>query len=155
MPATTPEIRNRKAYHDYSIVEKLEAGISLRGTEVKSVREGKVSLRDSYVIFEKGEAMLVGMSISAYINRGYADHHIHRPRKLLLKRRELKRLERLKLEKGMTIIPLRMYFNSRGYAKVEIALATGKRMYDKRQTIAQKDAKRELQRAMKETNRWK
>ncbi len=155
MPATTPQIRNRKAFHDYHIVERLEAGIALKGTEVKSVREGKVSLRDCHVIFERGEAYLVGMSIASYANRGYADHGVHRPRKLLLKRREIKKLERQVLEKGVTIIPLKMYFNSRGYAKVEIALATGKRQYDKRKTIAKKDARRDMQRAMKEMDRWK
>ncbi|MDP8285198.1 MAG: SsrA-binding protein SmpB, partial [Candidatus Electryonea clarkiae] len=145
----TPEIRNRKARHDYFIVESLEAGIMLHGTEIKSIRAGMVSLREAHVIIEKGVAMLIGMSIAHYVNRGYADHQPFRPRRLLLHKREIKRLARKALEKGLTIVPLRLYFNDRGYAKVEIALAKGKRQYDKRATIAERDAKRDLQRITK------
>ncbi len=150
MPLGSPEIKNRKAWHDYTIVEKIEAGLVLYGTEIKSVREGRVSLRDAHVEFEKNQAFLIGMSISQYENRGYADHHPFRPRKLLLHRKEIKRLSRKVLEKGFTVIPLRLYFNDRGYAKVEIALARGRREYDKRGAIAERDAKRQLDRTMKE-----
>jgi len=150
----TPEIRNRKAFHDYHIVERMEAGIKLSGTEVKSVREGRVSMRDSHVEFEKGEAALIGLSIANYINRGYADHHTHRPRKLLMHRREIKKWAHRVLEKGYTVVPLRVYFNDRGYAKVEIALVQGKRQYDKRKAIAERESKRDLDRAKKEANRW-
>ncbi len=147
---STPEIRNRKVFHDYEIGERFEAGILLQGPEVKSLRAGAVGLRDSYVEFTNGEAFLIGMSISNYANRGYSDHLPFRPRKLLMHRRELKKIERKILEKSVTVVPLRIYFNNRGIAKVEIALATGKRQYDKRQSIAKRDAKRELDRATKE-----
>lgn len=149
----TPEIRNRKVFHDYHIGERLEAGLVLYGPEVKSVRDSRVSLRDAHVQFEREEAWLIGMSISHYDNRGYADHKPLRPRKLLLKRREIKKFARKVLEKGVTVVPLKMYFNDRGYAKVQIGLATGKRMYDKRKTIADRDAKRDLARAAKEARR--
>lgn len=153
MPLGQPEIRNRKVRHDYFIEETLEAGIVLHGPEIKSVRAGKVSLRDSHVEFSRGEAILVGMSIAQYDHRGYADHHPHRPRKLLLHRREIRKLERKSLEKGMTIVPLRMYFNARGFAKVELAVARGKRQYDKRAAIARRDAQRDLERAVKDARK--
>lgn len=153
MPIGRPEIRNRKAFHDYHIVETLEAGLQLHGTEVKSVREGRVSLRDAHVIIEKNEAWVIGMSIAQYANRGYDDHALRRPRKLLLRRREINRFAKKAESKGMTIIPLRLYFNNRGYAKLEIALVEGKRQYDKRKAIAERDAKRDLARAVKEAQR--
>ena len=151
--STTPEIRNRKAFHDYEIVERLEAGMVLSGSEVKSVRSGHVSLRDAHVSFENGQAILVGMSISEYVNKGYASHHAGRPRRLLMHKREIGRWARRAFEKGYTIIPLRVYFSERGYAKVEIALARGKRQYDKRHAIAERESKKHLDRAMKEANR--
>ena len=151
--ATTPEIRNRKAFHDYEIVEKLEAGVVLSGTEVKSVRAGNVNLRDAHVSFENGQANLVGVTISEYANKGYASHHTTRPRRLLMHKREIARWARRAFEKGFTIIPLRVYFSERGYAKVEIALARGKRQYDKRHAIAERESKKHLDRAMKEANR--
>ncbi|MCB2199961.1 SsrA-binding protein SmpB [bacterium] len=150
---TTPEIRNRKAFHDYEIVEKLEAGVVLSGTEVKSVRAGHVNLRDAHVSFENGQANLIGVTISEYVNKGYATHHATRPRRLLLHKKEISRWARKALEKSYTIIPLRVYFTDRGYAKVEIALARGKRQYDKRHAIAERESKRHLDRAMKEANR--
>lgn len=149
---TTPVIENRKAFHDYEIVERLEAGVMLSGSEVKSAREGRVSLRDAYVSFERGEAFIVGMSIAMYANRGYTEHHVHRPRKLLMHKREIDRWQSKALEKSYTVIPLKMYFNDRGYAKLEIALAKGKRQYDKRRAIAERQIKRELDRAKKEAN---
>lgn len=151
--AKQPEIKNRKAFHDYHISDRIEAGIALFGPEVKSLRAGMASLRDAYVQFEHGEAFIVGLSITAYANRGYADHRPLRPRKLLLHRRELKKLQRQSQDKGYTIVPLRVYFTDRGIAKVEIALAQGKRQYDKRATIASRDTEREVQRTIKEMNR--
>ncbi len=155
MPIGAPEIRNRKAFRDYQIVERLEAGIVLSGTEIKSAREGRVSLREAHVEFQEGEALLVGVSIASYASRGYSDHHPHRPRKLLMHKREIERWSRKAFEKGLTVIPLRFYFSPSGYAKVEIALARGKRKYDKRAAIAEREAKRDLARATKEAKRWK
>ncbi len=154
MGTTTPEIKNRKAFHDYHIDDRLEAGIMLSGTEVKSVRMGRVSLRDAYVDFTSGEPILVGLSISKYDNRGYSDHGVHRPRKLLMHRREIKQWARKVLEKGYTVVPLRLYFNDRNYAKLEIGLAQGKRQYDKRKAIADREAKRDVARAKKEAQSW-
>lgn len=149
MPHSTPVINNRRAYHNYIIDEKIEAGIVLLGTEIKAVRMGKVSLRDAHVEFLDNEAILIGINISKYENSGYADHMPFRPRKLLLHKREIKRLARKVLEKGVTVVPLKMYFNDRGFAKVEIGVGRGKRQYDKRQAIAERDAKRDLARAAK------
>ncbi len=153
MAISHPQIRNRKAFHDYEILERLEAGLILSGTEVKSVREGRVSMRDSHVEFTEREATLIGLSISSYQNRGYADHFSHRPRKLLMHRREIKKWKRKILEKGYTCIPLKVYFNGRNYAKIEIALARGKRQYDKRHALADRQNQRELARVKKEMNR--
>lgn len=154
MGSTTPEIRNRKAFHDYHIEDRMEAGILLSGTEVKSVRMGRVSIREAYVDFSSGEAIVIGLSIAQYENRGYSDHGVYRPRKLLMHRREIKQWARKVLEKGYTVIPLRLYFNDRNYAKIEIGLARGKREYDKRKTIAEREAKRDVQRAKKEAQSW-
>lgn len=154
MPQGSPEIKNRKAFHDYHIEDRLEAGIVLSGTEVKSVREGRVSMRDAYVDFSDENPTLVGLSIAHYENRGYTDHGVFRPRRLLMHNREIKQWARQVADKGFTAIPLRVYFNDRGYAKVEIGLARGKRQYDKRQTLAAKDAQREIERAKKEMQRW-
>ena len=155
MPSNTPVINNRKAFHDYVIEERLEAGLVLYGTEIKSIRMGRVSLRDSHVEFNNGQAVLIGVSIAQYENRGYADHQPFRPRKLLLHKKEIRRLARKVQEKGMTIVPLKLYINDRGYAKLEIALAHGKRQYDKRKAIGEREAKRDLARAHKEARRWK
>jgi len=149
----TPEIRNKKAFHDYEIIDSLEAGIVLTGPEVKSVREGRVSLRDTHVSFESGQPELIGMQVSAYKNAGYREQHPIRPRRLLMHKRELKKWARRAFEKGFTVVPLKVYFNDRGYAKVEIALARGKREYDKRKAIAEREVKRDLARAKKEANR--
>lgn len=154
MPFANPEVKNRRAFHDYEIMDKLEVGIVLSGSEVKSLREGRVSMREAYVQFENGQAFLVGMAIAEYTNRGYSDHHTHRPKKLLMHKREIDRWAHKAFEKTLTVVPLRVYFNQRGYAKVEIALARGKRQYDKRHAIAERDSKRELARAKKEANRW-
>jgi SsrA-binding protein len=139
---------NRKAYHDYFIEETYEAGISLLGTEVKSLREGKVNLRDSYVIIRNNEAFLLNCHISPYSHGNIQNHDPLRTRKLLLHKKEIKRLFGALTQKGFTIIPLKIYFKD-GKAKVEIGLAKGKRKYEKREAMKEKDARREMERYLK------
>ena len=139
--------RNRKARHDYIILETYEAGIQLRGTEVKSLREGRVSLAESFVRPQEGELVLFGAHIDAYSAAGYAHHDPVRPRKLLMHRREIRRIAARVAEKGLTLVPLSVYFK-RGHAKVEIGLARGKRRYDKRQALKKRDAARAMRRAL-------
>lgn len=139
---------NKKAFHDYQIMEKLEAGLVLTGSEVKSLRQGRCNIKDSYARIINGEAWLIGLNISSYADASYHDHEPERRRKLLLHKDEIKRLHRKVQEKGFTLIPLRLYFK-KGVAKVEIGLATGKREYDKRQDIAKRDQERELKRMQK------
>ncbi|HIQ01038.1 MAG TPA: SsrA-binding protein SmpB [Anaerolineales bacterium] len=143
---------NRKATHDYVIEDRYEAGLVLTGTEIKSIRAGRVSLRDGYVQPRNGELWLVNVHIAAYDPAGRHGHDPRRPRKLLLHRKEIDRLIGKVQERGYTIVPLRMYLK-RGLAKVEIGLARGKRKYDKRETIARRDAEREIQREWKERRR--
>ncbi|MGI5838111.1 MAG: SsrA-binding protein SmpB [bacterium] len=143
---------NRKARHDYFIEETYEAGIALTGTEVKSLRAGKANLRDSYARIENGEIYLFNAHISPYDQGNRFNHDPLRVRKLLLHRMEINRLLGKVKEKGLTLIPLRIYFNERGLAKVEIGLARGKKLYDKRDDIAERDAKREMARAFKARN---
>lgn len=140
---------NRRAYHDYFIEETLEAGIALVGSEIKSVRAGRVQLQDSYVAIRNGEAWLVGAHIAGYSQASYQDHDPRRDRKLLLHRQEIRRWRNKVEQRGYTIVPLKMYLKN-NLAKVEIGLARGKRAYDKREAIAQRDAERELQRILKE-----
>jgi SsrA-binding protein len=144
---------NRKARHDYHIVESMEAGIALLGTEVKSLREGRANLRDSYAVLDNGEVILRGLHISPYSHTSNEKLDPRRDRKLLLNKREIKRLVGKVQEKGLTMIALKLYFNNRGLAKVELALAKGKRQYDKRRAMADRDAKREVERAMKHSKR--
>ena len=139
---------NRKARHDYFIAETHEAGIVLTGTEIKSVRAGRVNLRDSYVQVKNGELWLVDTHIAPYKQAGRSGHEPKRPRKLLMQRREINRLEGKAQEKGYTIVPLRFYLKQNKWAKVEIALARGKKLYDKRQSIRKRDAQREMERAL-------
>jgi SsrA-binding protein len=139
---------NRKAYHDYFIQETYEAGISLLGTEVKSLREGRVNLRDSYVIIKDNEAFLLNCHISPYSHGNIQNHDPLRTRKLLLHRREINRLFGALTQKGLTIIPLKIYFKN-GKAKVEIALAKGKRKYEKREAVKKKEARREIERYLR------
>jgi SsrA-binding protein len=136
---------NRKARHDYFINERYEAGIALQGTEVKSLREGKVTLADAYCSVRNGEVILTNCHIPPYRHGTHFNHEPERPRKLLLNKREIRKLEKAVDQKGNTIIPLRIYFK-RGYAKVEIGVATGKRQYDKRKDIAERETKRRLDR---------
>jgi SsrA-binding protein len=139
---------NRRAFHDYFIDEKFEAGMVLTGTEVKSIREGRCNLRDGYVRIDGNEAWLENVHISPYAQGNLMNHEPMRPRKLLLHRKQIASLIGKVRQKSYTLIPLRVYF-ARNRAKVEIGLARGKREYDKRQTIAERDAKREIERAMR------
>jgi len=139
---------NRKARHDYFIDEAYEAGIVLTGTEIKSARAGRVNLRDSYVQVRDGELWLIDTHIAPYKQAGRDSHQPKRPRKLLMHRREISRLQGKIQEKGYTIVPLRLYLKNNKWAKVEIALAHGKKLYDKRQTIRKRDAQREMERAL-------
>ncbi len=139
---------NKKARHDYHIGETIEAGLVLTGTEVKSLRAGKCSLADSYARIIGDEAWIIGMHISEYKNQGYVTHDPERRRKLLLHRYEIKKLQRQVQEKGVTLIPLKVYFRN-GVAKVELGLATGKRQYDKRKDIAEREQHREQKRLEK------
>ena len=144
---------NRKARHDYFIEEKFEAGLSLLGAEVKSLREGKVNLRDSYArVTRKGELVLVGVHISPYNHAGREAPDPDRPRKLLMHRREIDRLSGKIRERGFTLVPTRLYWKS-GRAKVELGLARGKEHHDKRADIKKAESKREIDRAMKNANR--
>jgi len=142
-------IKNKKAWHDYEIIDKYVAGIQLTGTEIKSIRAGKASLVDSYCYFNQGELFVKGMHISEYDFGSIYNHFPKRDRKLLLTRRELGRLEKTVREKGLIIIALRVFMSESSYAKLEIALARGKKEYDKRQDLRKKDSDRELNRAMK------
>ena len=142
-------IKNKKAYFDYEILEKLVAGMQLTGTEIKSLRQGRASLADSYCLFKENELWVKNMKISTYDQGSYNNHDPHRDRKLLLNRKELNKLEKQTREKGLTIIALRVFINENGYAKLEIGLARGKREYDKRETIKRKDAQRQLDRLQK------
>lgn len=139
---------NRRAFHDYFVDEKYEAGLVLTGTEVKSLRAGKANLRDGFVRIDGHEAWMENVHISSYAKGGYANHEPLRPRKLLLHAREIASLTGKVKQKGYTLIPLRLYF-SRNRAKVEVGLCRGKRQYDKRQALAQADARREMERALK------
>ena len=141
--------QNKKAFHDYFVDETYETGISLFGTEVKSVREGKVNLKDSYVSVKTGEAILIGMHISPYEKGNIFNKDPLRPRKLLLHRREINKLIGLTQQQGYTLIPLEIYFKG-SYVKVALGLCRGKKNYDKRDAIAERDAKRNIDRALKE-----
>ena len=141
---------NKKARHDYFIEDTYEAGIVLTGTEIKSVRQGKVSIKESYAKIEKGEVFIYGMNISPYEQGNRFNVDALRPRKLLLHKQEIRKLIGFTPLKGMTLVPLSMYINEDGRAKVELAVARGKKLYDKRQTIARRDAARDIDRKMKE-----
>ncbi|MCC5921131.1 MAG: SsrA-binding protein SmpB [Cyclobacteriaceae bacterium] len=137
-------IKNRKASFQYEFLDTYQAGIVLRGTEIKSIREGKVNLTDAYCYFKSNELFVSGMHISPYTQGGHYNHEATRTRKLLLNRKELEKLEKKAEEKGLTIIISRIYINDRGLAKVQVVLAKGKKLFDKRQSLKEKDAKREM-----------
>ena len=143
---------NRKARHDYHILETWEAGVALLGTEVKAIREGRVNLRDSYARVDKGEIWMMNVHISPYSNRGYADHAEMRQRKLLMHRHEIRKLVGRTAEKGLTLVPLEMYFKN-GRVKVRLALAKGKQAHDKRETIRRRETERETRAAVKARQR--
>ncbi len=136
---------NRKAYRDYFILEKYEAGIELKGTEVKSLREGNLSLRSGYARSDRGELFLYDVHIPSYSSSGYADHEPTRPRKLLLHRSEIRKIVARQQERGLTLVPLSFYFNQRGIVKVNLALAKGRKFYDKRESIKKKIQLREME----------
>ncbi len=139
---------NRKAYHDYLIEETVEAGLVLTGTEIKSIREGRVNLREGYAKEEKGELWLQNVHIAPYQAGSYLNHEPTRPRKLLLHRDQIVRLAGAVSRKGLTLVPIKLYLKN-GLAKVEIGLARGKKAYDKRETLAKREAERQIERAIK------
>ena len=155
MPKTERELAqkiiadNRKAQHDYHLLETFEAGVALLGTEVKSIREGGANLRDSFARIEAGEVWVYNIHISPYRNRGYSDHDPTRRRKLLLHRQEIRKLIGKTTERGMTIVPVRMYLQN-GRVKIAISLAKGKKAHDKRETIRRRETERETRAAVKE-----
>ncbi|MDR1022785.1 MAG: SsrA-binding protein SmpB [Prevotellaceae bacterium] len=140
------EIKNRRASFDYELVETFTAGMALTGTEIKAIREGKAALADAYCLFLNGELWARNISISEYRFGSYSNHNAKRDRKLLLQRRELQKLTRKTKEKGLTIVALRIFINEKGIAKLDIALARGKKAYDKRESIKEKDLRRENER---------
>lgn len=144
---------NRKARHEYEILDSLEAGIVLTGTEVKSLRAGKANLKDSYANVRNGEVFLYSMHISPYSHGNYNNHDPLRDRKLLLHKKEIKKLIGKVQEKGLTLVPLKLYFKD-GKVKVELAVARGKKIYDKRRDIAKRDAERDLQRQLRDKQRY-
>ncbi|MFQ5596498.1 MAG: SsrA-binding protein SmpB [Nitrospiria bacterium] len=144
----TVVIANRKAFHDYFIQERFEAGLSLFGTEVKSIRAGRANLKDSFARLEKNELYLYNCHISPYSHGNIANHEPERRRKLLIKKKEIQRLIGKTREKGLTLIPLKIYFKG-SWAKVELGLAKGKKLHDKRETAAKKSAQREIERGMR------
>jgi SsrA-binding protein len=146
--AQTSVAENRKAFHDYHLLETFEAGLVLLGTEVKAIREGRVNLRDSFARVEDGEVFLYNVNISPYSHRGYADHEPLRRRKLLLHRDEIRKLIGKTVEKGLTLVPVRLYFKN-GRVKIAVSLAKGKKDYDKRETIKRRETDRETRAAMK------
>jgi len=143
------EIRNKSASFEYFIEDKFDAGMMLTGTEVKALREGKASFNDSYCLLDKGELYIKGLHISHYSFGSYANHVPTRDRKLLLKKKELNKIAQKLKEKGLTIIPLKIYFSERGLAKIQIGLGRGKKLHDKRETIKQRESDREIKRYLK------
>lgn len=149
MTQQTINIKNKRATFDYELLDTYTAGIVLTGTEIKSIRMGKGSLVDTYCLIEKGEMWVKNMYIAEYSFGSYNNHSVRRDRKLLLNKKEIKKIEREVKETGNTIVPVRMFLNDRGIAKLVIAVARGKKMYDKRQSLREKDDKRQMDRAMK------
>jgi SsrA-binding protein len=152
-PAHRDVAVNRRALHDYEILERVEAGISLTGSEIKSIRAGKVSLQEAYARPERGEIWLQGAHIADYEAASYNGHEPRRPRRLLLHASQIRELAREVEQRGLTLIPLRLYLNKRGLAKVELAVARGRRQYDKREAIAKRESQREIERAVRRANR--
>ncbi len=145
----TPVIKNKKAYFNFEILEQYEAGLVLKGTEIKSLRAGSASLGDAFAIIKRGEVWLIKSYIAPYEHGSYANHEPMRKRKLLLHKREIRKLETKIKERGFTLVPLRIYINQKGIAKCMLGLARGKKKYDKRETIKKRDVERELRRRLK------
>ncbi|MHC4221484.1 MAG: SsrA-binding protein SmpB [Planctomycetota bacterium] len=145
----TQSVANKKAYRNFELLEKFEAGLSLLGSEVKSLRAGQADLSGSYARIDKEQAWLVGATISQYEQAGINNHEPTRRRKLLLHKYQIRKITAKLDQRGFTLVPLRIYFNDRGLAKIELALAKGKRQYDKRKTIAERQQKRDLDRSIK------
>lgn len=150
----SPTIQNRKAFHDYQVEETFEAGLVLKGTEVKSLRQGKASFTDTFAYIQDGEVFLREMYIKPYEHGSFYNHDPRRPRKLLLNKKEIRELEKATQQKGYTIIPLKLYFKG-GKAKIQIGLARGKKQFDKRESIKEKDVKRQIDRSVKGTYKIK
>lgn len=146
MATTNLNIKNKKASYEYTFLEKFTAGIQLTGTEIKSIRDSKVSIAEAYCFIKNGELFIKGMHIAEYDPGSYNNHDPLRERKLLLNKIELKKLEKKLKNKGLTIVPLRMFINDNGYAKLEIALSQGKKIHDKRDSLKEKDLKRDMDR---------
>lgn len=146
--AITPVVQNRKALHDYKVLRRVEAGIALTGSEIKSIRAGKVHIREAYVRPQNGELWLVGAHIAEYAPASRFGHEPTRPRRLLLHKREIRELTRAVSERGLTLVPLSLYLKD-GKAKVEVGLVRGKRAYDKRETIKKREAERQIARALR------
>jgi len=144
-----PTVVNKKAYHNYELVDKFEAGLALLGSEVKSLRTGQADLSGSYARIDGRECWLVGATIAQYDKAGVAGHEPARKRKLLLHKSEIRRIKTKLQQRGFTLVPLRIYFNDRGFAKTELALARGKRQYDKRRAITERQQKKDIDRNMK------
>ena len=140
---------NRKAYHEYHILDKYEAGIELLGSEVKSLREGNVNIKQAYITIRNGQALAIGIHINPYSHTGFEGHDSVRDRRLLLHKREIKKIKDLTDQKGLTAIPLQLYFNPNGRAKLEIGIAKGKNTYDKKKVIRERDIKRDVQRDLR------
>jgi SsrA-binding protein len=147
-------IRNKRVSFDYEILDSLTAGIVLTGTEIKSLRQGKAGLTDSFCIFERGELWAKNVYIAEYFYGTYNNHNAHRDRKLLLTHKELQRLQRDVKEAGLTIVPSRLFINDRGLAKMEVCLCKGKKQYDKRDSIREKEDRRYMDRAMKDARKY-
>ncbi len=144
---------NKRAFRDYAVLETLEAGIELKGSEVKSLREAKINLSDSFARIEEGQVFLYNTHISPYAQASYLNVDSTRSRRLLLHKKEIRRLDMELAQKGLTLIPLKMYFNSKGFAKLELALCKGKRSYDHREDIKRRETDRKIRQAMKDRNR--
>ena len=144
--SNTVQIRNKKASYEFEFIDTFTAGIVLKGTEIKSIREGKASIQEAHCYFDKSVLKVKGMTISQYENASFYAHELARERTLLLKKKELTKLKEKSEEKGLTIIPLKIFISSRGFAKLEIALARGKKLFDKRDSIKKKDVQRDMDR---------
>ncbi len=149
MKSSQVNIKNKRARFDYEISDTYVAGLVLTGTEIKSIRDGKASLTDSYCMVENGEVWVKGMNVSEYFYGSYNNHAVRRDRKLLLNRKEIEKLQKATSDPGFTIVPLRVFINERGYAKMQIGVGRGKKQYDKRQSIREREDKRNIDRMFK------